>query len=105
MIDKIVSWDRVALAYEPIWTYNTGRSISPEQVQDAMEIVKRWLKTNVSNEVAASTRLLYAGSINEKSCGTFLDMEDVDGLVIGSKSVDPKFRELFESCSKIQKYM
>ena len=93
------------LAYEPIWTYGTGRNISADQVQDAMEIIKKWVKTNVSLESAAKTRLIYAGAVNEKNCGTFVEMEDVDGLLIGGKSVDPKFRELFENCAKIQKYM
>lgn len=104
LIDKVVNWDRITIAYEPIWTYNTGRNISPDQVQDSMEIIKKWLKTNVSPDVAAKTRLLYAGSINEKNSTTFLEIEEVDGIVIGSKSTDPKFREMFESCAKIQKY-
>ena len=104
-IDKVVSWDRVAIAYEPLWTYNTGRSISSDQAQDSMEIIKKWIKTNVSLEAAAKTRLIYGGTVNEKNCTSFLEMEDVDGLLIGSKSVDPKFRELFENCVKIQKYM
>lgn len=70
-----------------------------------MELIKKWIKANATPEEAAKARLLYAGIVNEKNCAQFLEMEDVDGLLIGSKSVDPKFRELFESCSKIQKYM
>ncbi len=70
-----------------------------------MEIIKKWLKTNISPEVAAKTRLLYAGPVTEKNASAFLEMEDIDGLVVGSKSTDPKFRELFESCVKVQKYM
>ncbi len=105
IIDKITSWDKVVLVYEPLWTYSGSRSISPDQAQDSMEIIKKWIKTNISPEAAAKTRLLYGGMVNEKNCASFLEMDDVDGLLIGSRSVDPKFRELFESCAKVQKYI
>ena len=68
-----------------------------------MEVVKKWLKTNVSPDVAAKTRLIYAGTVTEKNCVSYLEEGDIDGLLIGSKSVDPKFREMFEACSKVQK--
>ena len=61
IIDKILDWERIAIAYEPLWSYNTGRSISPDQAQDSMEIIKRWVKTNVSPEIAATMRIIYAG--------------------------------------------
>ena len=94
------------IAYEPLWALaGTGRSISAEQVQDSMEIIKKWVKTNVSPEVAAKMRLIYAGTINEKNCGSIIEMEDVDGILIGSTSKEPKFREVFENCAKVQKYM
>jgi len=104
-IDKIPDWDRIAIAYEPLWSYNTGRSISPDQAQDSMEIIKRWVKANVSPEVALNIRLLYAGAVNEKNCAAFLEMDDIDGFLIGGKSVDPKFREFFDNCVKVQKYI
>ena len=49
------------LAYEPVWAIGTGKTATPEQAQEVHEALRKWLSENVSQEVAASVRILYGG--------------------------------------------
>ena len=54
-------WDKVVIAYEPVWAIGTGKTASPEQAQEVHNALRKWLAENVSPEVAASVRILYGG--------------------------------------------
>ncbi|KAH9661425.1 triosephosphate isomerase [Citrus sinensis] len=59
--EKISNWDNVVLAYEPVWAIGTGKVATPAQAQEVHAELRKWLKDNVSAEVAASTRIIYGG--------------------------------------------
>lgn len=54
---SIKDWSKIVLAYEPVWAIGTGKVASPEIAQEAHEFIRGWLKENVSEEVAAATRI------------------------------------------------
>jgi triosephosphate isomerase len=45
----------------------TGKVATPEQAQDTHAALRKWLKENVSQQVADQTRILYGGSVNGKN--------------------------------------
>eukprot|EP00976_Prorocentrum_cordatum_P096650 1190652-Prorocentrum_minimum.AAC.2 len=51
----------VVIAYEPVWAIGTGKVATPKQAQEVHAAIRKWLKDNVSPEVAASTRIQYGG--------------------------------------------
>ena len=51
----------MVLAYEPVWAIGTGKAASPEQVQEVLKYLRDWLRNNVSDEVAETTRIVYGG--------------------------------------------
>ena len=59
--DNVKNWSKVVIAYEPVWAIGTGKTASPEQAQEVHSDIRKWLKDNVSEDVAASTRILYGG--------------------------------------------
>lgn len=61
LADSISNWADVVIAYEPVWAIGTGKVATPEQAQEVHAAVRDWLKTNVSPEVASSTRIIYGG--------------------------------------------
>ncbi|CAN6685359.1 unnamed protein product [Malus baccata var. baccata] len=58
----VPSWDKIVVAYEPVWAIGTGKVASPEQAQEVHVAVRDWLKQNVSAEVASKTRIIYGGN-------------------------------------------
>ena len=54
---SVKDWSRVVVAYEPVWAIGTGKVASPEIAQECCEFIRNWLKENVSEEVAAATRI------------------------------------------------
>ncbi len=48
--DKVSDWDRVVLAYEPVWAIGTGKTATPEQAQEVHAAIRKWLAEKVSGE-------------------------------------------------------
>ena len=62
--DAVPSWDKVVVAYEPVWAIGTGKVASPQQAQEVHVAVRDWLQKNVSEEVASKTRIIYGGAFS-----------------------------------------
>ena len=86
---SISDWSRVVVAFEALWASNTGVLATPAQVQEAMAMIREWLRQNVSNDVADSTRLIYAGSVSSGNCEELARLKDVDGFLVGSAALKP----------------
>jgi triosephosphate isomerase len=89
-------WEKVIIAYEPIWALNTGKIASADQTQEAMELIRAWLRDNCSAEIANQTRILYGGPVTETNTENLIKLKDVDGFLVGSTSCKPVFRSIFE---------
>ncbi|MEQ2224874.1 triosephosphate isomerase [Ilyodon furcidens] len=59
--ENVNDWEKVVLAYEPVWAIGTGKTASPEQAQEVHEKLRAWLRANVSDDVADSLRIIYGG--------------------------------------------
>ena len=95
--DAISDWKKIVVAYEPVWAIGTGKVATPEQAQEAHAFIRDWIKTNVSEEVANATRLIYGGSVNEKNCTSLIEQADVDGFLVGGASIKPAFGDIVEA--------
>ena len=94
-LDK-TAWKKVIIAYEPIWALNTGKIASLDQVQEAIMLIRDWLKKNCSDEIAQETRILYGGPVTETNTDNLIKLAGVDGFLIGSTSCKPAFRNIFD---------
>ncbi|GFP81744.1 triosephosphate isomerase cytosolic [Phtheirospermum japonicum] len=95
--DRISNWTNVVLAYEPVWAIGTGKVASPAQAQEVHFELRKWLNKNVSAEVAASTRIIYGGSVNGGNCKELAGQPDVDGFLVGGASLKPEFIDIIKS--------
>ena len=87
--------DQVVIAYEPVWAIGTGRVASAADAQEVCGAIRKELAEIASVDVAASVRVLYGGSVNEKNVGELVGQEDVDGALVGGASLDgEKFAQL-----------
>ncbi len=74
------------LAYEPVWAIGTGLTASPEQAQAVHQTLRSYIADRDA-KVAASLRIIYGGSVNEKNAQALFEQEDIDGGLIGGASL------------------
>ncbi|KAM7310756.1 triosephosphate isomerase [Ixodes scapularis] len=94
---KVTDWNRVVLAYEPVWAIGTGKTASPEQAQEVHAQLRQWLSKNVSPDVAKKVRIQYGGSVTAANCQELAKKPDVDGFLVGGASLKPEFVEIINA--------
>ncbi|KAG3118266.1 hypothetical protein PI124_g3483 [Phytophthora idaei] len=90
-------WERVVIAYEPVWAIGTGVVATAAQAQEAHQKLRQWIATDVSATVAGRVRIIYGGSVNGKNCQELIRLEDVDGFLVGGASLKPEFDTIIRS--------
>ena len=79
----------LVIAYEPVWAIGTGRTATPEIADDAHKVIRAQIASSLSPAIAASTRILYGGSVKPDNTGSLCCLEDIDGALVGGASLDP----------------
>ncbi|HZJ55086.1 MAG TPA: triose-phosphate isomerase, partial [Myxococcaceae bacterium] len=80
-------WQRVVLAYEPVWAIGTGRNATPEQAQEVHAHVRELLVRLFGRPVGEGLRILYGGSVKADNAVELLGQADVDGALVGGASL------------------
>jgi len=73
-------YEKLIVAYEPIWAIGTGRSAKEEEIAS----VHRELRRRIARS------LLYGGSVNPDNIAGIVSLPDVDGVLVGSASLRPE---------------
>jgi triosephosphate isomerase len=93
--------EKVVIAYEPVWAIGTGNTCSPKDAQDACNMLRTYLKDNVSAEAAEGTRILYGGSVKPSNSDELIKQPDIDGFLVGGASLKAEsFGPIIASCQK-----
>jgi triosephosphate isomerase len=79
----------LVIAYEPVWAIGTGRTATPEIAEEAHKIIRAQIAQSLSPELAASTRILYGGSVKPDNAASLCCLDDIDGALVGGASLDP----------------
>jgi triosephosphate isomerase len=91
-------FEKMVLAYEPVWAIGTGRTATPEQAGEVHHFIRSWLTKYYDAPTANRVRLLYGGSVNPDNAPALMKETHVDGLLVGGASLDA------ESFAKIVKF-
>ena len=78
---------RIVIAYEPVWAIGTGKTATPEIAAHAHRVLRVELATHFG-EAAASSRILYGGSVKPDNVKTLMAQEEIDGALVGGASLD-----------------
>ena len=81
---------KIILAYEPVWAIGTGQTATPEIAQEAHFFIRSELTALFGKQSAARVPLLYGGSVKADNAHFLIDKGDIDGLLVGAASLDPK---------------
>src|SRR5690606_28457624 len=81
------AFERLVLAYEPVWAIGTGLTATPEQAQEVHAFIRNEIATQYNQEIADHTTILYGGSCNPKNAPDLFSQQDIDGGLIGGASL------------------
>ena len=73
-----ISYEKLIIAYEPIWAIGTGRSATVEEIASTHKALKQTVQKP----------LLYGGSVKTANIKEITDIRGVDGVLVGSASLD-----------------
>merc|ERR1712110_53012 len=99
-LPAIRDWDRVTIAYEPVWAIGTGKVATPDQAQETHKAIRDYLRRVCGDAVADKVRIQYGGSASPDNCGELLAKPDIDGFLVGGASLKPAFTKMIETCGQ-----
>jgi len=79
--------DEFVIAYEPVWAIGTGKTATPELAEEVHFFIRRVLSDMFGSEKANSVRILYGGSVKPENAAGLLNMENIDGALVGGASL------------------
>lgn len=82
-----VLFEKVILAYEPVWAIGTGETATPEQAQEMHGFIREKL-AEVYGSLVQHTRILYGGSVKPDNAAEIFSKPDVDGGLVGGASLN-----------------
>eukprot|EP00917_Polyrhabdina_sp_WS-2016_P027516 GHVP01058669.1.p1 GENE.GHVP01058669.1~~GHVP01058669.1.p1 ORF type:complete len:168 (-),score=29.01 GHVP01058669.1:162-665(-) len=97
VIPKITNWEKIVIAYEPVWAIGTGVVATAEEVKDAHKVVRDIVSEKAGAEVAQKVRVIYGGSVSGKNCAELSGLDGVDGFLVGGASLKPEFVDIIKS--------
>ena len=79
-------WERIVIAYEPVWAIGTGRNATPADAAAVHRAIRQEL-----GRLGSASRLpvLYGGSVNLSNAAALLAESEIDGVLVGGASLDP----------------
>ncbi len=90
LIIQITNFQKIIIAYEPIWSIGTGVIPKIDHLDEIIQIIKEVIKEEIP--------VLYGGSINSKNIDEFKKSKEISGFLIGKASTDfQEFKKIVKS--------
>lgn len=82
-------FEKLALAYEPVWAIGTGKVATPEIAAQAHRCLRSQIRNLFGADAAAHCRILYGGSVKPDNIRGLMAHPEIDGALVGGASLDP----------------
>lgn len=82
-------WERIVIAYEPIWAIGTGRSATVNDAQLTIAHIRTTIAMTFGAQAAQKVRILYGGSVKPENIADYMSAPDIDGALVGGASLEP----------------
>jgi len=95
IFDKIsvLTLPRITVAYEPVWAISSmdrskkNLADDPDDVMGIVILIRKMLAQMFHSDVAERVRVIYGGSVTPKNTDDFLNLDILDGFLVGGASI------------------
>lgn len=97
--------EHIVIAYEPIWAISTfdGMIAKPQEAEEAIKFIRLQVRELYGEKAANKMRVLYGGSVNEHDVRSYLELPDVDGVLVGAASLNYiQFSSIVATAQQVQ---
>lgn len=81
----------LTIAYEPVWAISHGDGhghvATPKEVRPMVAAIRETLEELFGESASSRVEILYGGSVNRDDAKAFLELENVNGLLVGGASL------------------
>jgi triosephosphate isomerase (TIM) len=78
--------ENLAVAYEPVWAIGTGLTPTPVDIVEVHNFVRAAIAARFG-ATGAGIRILYGGSVKPSNAAELLQLDNVDGALVGGASL------------------
>lgn len=94
------------ITYEPVWAisdgHGRGTEAKPDDVKGMVTIIRQTIEELYGEAASSQVEVLYGGSVNPDNCRAFLELENVQGLLVGGASLNyEQFSKIVAEAQKI----
>ncbi|TGN10000.1 triose-phosphate isomerase [Leptospira ilyithenensis] len=81
-------FERLIIAYEPVWAIGTGKVATPEQAEEAHSFIRKEIAGLFvgASTLAEAIQILYGGSVKADNIASLLTKPNIDGGLVGGAS-------------------
>ena len=79
---------KVVVAYEPVWAIGNGHFAKPHQVEEAVVTIRHNIRELYGEDAESALPVLYGGSVEPDVTRSYLEINGVDGLLVGGASLN-----------------
>ncbi|MCL5093638.1 MAG: triose-phosphate isomerase [Patescibacteria group bacterium] len=92
--------ENITFAYEPVWAIGSGKACHPDDAENVIQAVQKFIKALFGDKAADKIRILYGGSVNAENAKGFMK-KNIDGFLVGGASLDhEEFTEIVKTTLK-----
>lgn len=81
-------FDRIVIAYEPIWAIGTGKTASSDDAEKMSSFIRSLVKDKHGDKAAKSVRIQYGGSVKPSNIKEIMGKDNIDGALVGGASLE-----------------
>jgi triosephosphate isomerase len=85
----VEQFERIVIAYEPVWAIGTGKVATPEMAAYAHRCLRQQVHKLFGAASASACRILYGGSVKPDNIQGLMAQPEIDGVLVGGASLDP----------------
>lgn len=94
--------DNLRIAYEPVWAIGTGKFAKPAEVTPVVAVIRETLEELFGEAASSQVEILYGGSVDPDNAQAYLELEHIDGLLVGGASLNyEKFGSIVATAQKL----